>query len=451
MQEVTLGQIYVNTSLYDSPLQVGANGSIQPGLAVSWHFTTPKQLVLNLRHGVKYTDGTAFNAASAKFGLDRQAQKTSVYATQYSEVAGIAGTGPYQLTITLKSPDPAILDVLAGRSGYLVSPAAVAKYGSKYGLHPAGTGPFMLVSYTPNSEVVLKRNPHYWQAGRPYLNGIVYHVITNDTTKTVAVASGELQTEDYVLPIDAPRVQGQPSIVVSKWPGTLTPYIPMNYHVPPLNDPAVREAISLAIDRPLIAKNVFLGDAQPANSILPPSYTQYDKSLPPPLPDVAKARQLLHGRHLQLTMQVPPTYINESQVIKQELAAVGINVALQNMDWATLVQNFYKNNFQLQAEDNTGQYPNAALTWGGFFTPGGGYNGLNFTDPRITRAMTSAESASSPVEVNHDFAMAQEAAYSDNIYVPIVWVANLRATSARLHGVKETPDAFLSFTNAWLG
>ena len=449
--EVTLGQVYVQTSLYDALLQVGAGGSTQPGLAVSWHFATPETLVLNLRHGVTYTDGTPFNASSAKFGLDRQRAKTSLYASQYSDVTDIAVTGPYQLTITLKSPQPALLDVLAGRSAYLVSPSAVEKYGSKYGLHPVGTGPFMLVSYTPNSEVVLKRNPHYWQPGRPYLDGIVYHIITNDTTKTIAVASGELQTEDYVLPVDATRVQSLSSVKLSKWPGTLTPYIPVNYHIAPLNDPTVREAISLAIDRPSIAKNVFLGNAQPANSMLPPSYSAYDKSLPAAVANVAKAKQLLHGRHLELTMQVPPTYTDEAQVLKQQLSAVGITLKLQNMDWGTLVNNFYKNNFQLQAEDNTGQYPNAYLTWGGFFLPGGGYNGLSFEDPRITQALMGAQAASNPSQVSSAYAVAQQAAYSDNIYIPIVWVSNLRASSTRLHGVPELPDGFMDFANAWLG
>jgi peptide/nickel transport system substrate-binding protein len=449
--EVTLGQIYVETSLFDSPLQVDVNGNIRPGLAESWHFVTPQKLVLNLRQGVTYTDGSPFNAETAKFGLDRQREKTATYAGLYSDVADITVTGPDQLTITLKSPDVSFLNVLAGRSAYLVSPAAVKQYGSKFGLHPVGTGPFMLDSYRPNSEVVLKRNPQYWQPGRPYLDGVVYHIITDDTTKTVAVVSGQLQTADYVQSVDADRAKGQPSVALSTWPGTLTPYIPINYHIPPLDDPSVREAISLAIDRQSIAQNVFLGNAQPANSMLPPSYPAYDSSLPTPVADVEKAKQLLHGRHLELTMQVPPTYKDLAQVLKQQLEAVGITLTLQNMDWGTLVNNFYKNNFQLQMEDNTGQWPNADLTWGGFFMPGGGFNGLNFEDPQITSALTSASAATSQSDVNSFYAKAQQAAYSDNIYVPVVWVSNLRASSTRLHGVPELPDGFMDFRNAWLG
>jgi peptide/nickel transport system substrate-binding protein len=448
--DATLGEEQVLVSLYDTPLEIGASGRVAPGLAVSWRFATPEKFVLNLRHGVRYADGTPFTAQSAKFDLNRQRGKSSSYAGLYSDVTGIAVTGPSQLTITLKSPDSSFPDVLAGRAAYMVSPTAVRKYGSKFGLHPVGTGPFMLVSYTPNNEAVLKRNPHYWQAGRPYLDGVTYRIIPNDTTKTVAVVSGELQTEDYIEPVDAPRVHGQPGVRLSKWTGTLTPYIPVNYHVAPLNDPKVREAISLAINRQSIAKNVFLGDATPVGSMLAPAYAQYDRSLPPPVADLAKARQLLGGKHLHLTMQVPPTYTNEAQVLKQQLAAVGITVTLQNMDWGTLVNNFYKNNFQLQAEDVTGQWPNAQLIMGGFFLPGGDYNGLKFSDPRITSALAAAQSATSAAAANNAYAAAQRAAYADNIYIPIVAVSNLRATSTRLHGVPELPDGFLDFRDAWL-
>jgi peptide/nickel transport system substrate-binding protein len=266
----------------------------------------------------------------------------------------------------------------------------------------------------------------------------------------VAVVSGELQTEDYIEPVDAGRAKGQPGITLSKWTGTLTPYIPVNYHVPPLNNPKVREAISLAIDRRSIARNVFLGDATPVTSMLAPAYSEYDRSLPLAGPDITKAKQLLGGRHLHLTMQVPPTYTSEAQVLQQQLAAAGITVSLQNMDWGTLVNNFYKNNFQLQAEDVTGQWPNAELIMGGFFLPGGDYNGLNFSDPRITKALAAAQAAASPEAARRAYDTAQQAAYQDNIYIPIVAVSNLRATSSSLHGVPELPDGFLDFRRAWL-
>ncbi len=448
--DATLGEEQVLVSLYDTPLQIGASGLVEPGLAQSWHYATPEKLILNFRSGVHYTDGTAFTAATAKFDLARQAGKTSSYASIYSDVSSLVVTGPLQLTMNLKRPDFSLLDVLAGRAAYMVSPTAVRKYGSKFGLHPVGTGPFTLVSYTPNNEVVLKKNPHYWQPGRPYLNGVVYRIIPNDTTKTIAAVSGELQTEDYVLAVDATRATGQPSVHLSKWTGTLTPYIPVNYHVAPLNDPKVREAISLAINRQSIAKNVFLGDATPVNSMLAPAYTEYDHSLPPIASDPAKARKLLGGRHLHLTMQVPPTYTNEAQVLQQELAAVGISVTLQDMDWTTLVNNFYKNNFQLQAEDVTGQWPNAELIMGGFFLPGADYNGLHFSDPKVTTALETAQSTTSASVADKAYLTAQQAANADNIYIPIVAVSNLRISSVNLHGAPQLPDGFLDFRDAWL-
>ena len=449
--ESTLGAVNILPSLYDTLLQFNGKGQLVPDLATAWKYLAPTKLRLTLRSGVRYEDGTPFTAAAAKFDLQRQGEATSAYAGFYANIASITATGPTTLVVTFKSPDSSFVDALAGRAGYMVSPAAVRKYGSQFGLHPVGTGAFILSSYTPNSEVVLTRNPHYWQPHHPYLAGLDFHIITNDTTKAVAVASGELQTVDYIESVDAGRVSNASSVALTSWPGTLTPYIPVNFNVAPLNDPKVREALSLAIDRASLVKNVFLNEAQPANSLLAGDYPAYDRALPSTSANVAKAKQLLGGKTVQLTMQVPPTYTEEAQVIQQQLAAAGITLTLQNMDWGTLIDNQKKGSFQLQASDLSGEWPNADFILGGFFTPNGVFNRTHFSDPAITSALKDALATLARSRQAANYAKVQQAAFADNVFIPLVWEKNSRASSAKLHGVPQLPDGTLEFGSAWLG
>ena len=137
--DATLGEEQSLVSLYDTPLQIGATGLVRPGLAQSWHYATPERLILNFRGGVHYTDGTAFTAATAKFDLARQAEKTSSYASLYSDVSSLVVTGPLQLSINLKRPDFSLIDVLAGRAAYMVSPTAVRKCQVYIWVYPAAT------------------------------------------------------------------------------------------------------------------------------------------------------------------------------------------------------------------------------------------------------------------------------------------------------------------------
>src|SRR6266700_5529992 len=190
-------EIYYN--LYDSLLGIDAKLAFVPELATDWKYTDPQTVVLTLRQGVKFQDGTDFDATAVKVNLDRyltasdSARKSDLASVQSVE-ARDAGTA----VLHLKRPDGTLLAQLVDRAGMMLSPAAVRQAGAKLGVNPvgAGSGPFQFVEWKRDDHLTLKRNPSYWRkdkAGRqlPYLDELVYRPM-NDLNALLAA----LKTSD---------------------------------------------------------------------------------------------------------------------------------------------------------------------------------------------------------------------------------------------------------------
>jgi peptide/nickel transport system substrate-binding protein len=451
IDQTTLGQYFVEEQIFDSLLQSGTNGAVYPGLVTSWKERNPTTYVLVLRKGVQFTDGTPFNAAAVKFNIDRITGKTSSWFALTNEISSVSTPNSDTVIIHLHAPYAPLIPLMATRVFEMVSPTAVRKEGAvNFGRHPVGTGPFELENWVPNSYVTLKKNPHYWQAGRPYLDSVRFDIEPDSTTRVASLATGQLQTIDYVSGEDLTRVTNQPNLTFAKWPGVLVMYMALNPGHAPLNNPNVRQAIQMSIDRSAIAKDVEFGLGSPASSMLSPAYWAYSSEIPAIPYDPAKAKALLGGKHYTLQMQVPPTYVQHAQVIKADLARIGIDVNIQNMDWSTLVTNYFKANFQIQIEDQTSTWPDPNDQMSGFYTPHGAYNGTGVSDPKIVALIGKAQSASEQSVRKQYYVQAQKLAQPQAIYIPVFWELNARAWANDVHGLTKRPDSMFLLGNVWI-
>src|SRR5262249_49697417 len=202
-------QVYHN--IYEPLVVLDAKLGLKPGLAESWQQAEPKTLVLKLRRGVKFQDGTDFNAEATKFNFNRM--KTEPKSVRKGEVANIESVDvvdSHTVKINLKRPDAALLATLTDRAGMMVSPKVVQERGPDLENNPrgAGTGPFEFVEWVKDDHILLKRNDGYWnKQGGPYLDQIRYRPIPDDTVKLASLQSGEIDVMDYVLPRDVAAVK----------------------------------------------------------------------------------------------------------------------------------------------------------------------------------------------------------------------------------------------------
>ena len=170
---------FIMNQLYETLIDVDSSGKYIPGLVEAWEVKNDKTIILKLKKNVKFHDGTDFNAAAVKFVLERalKPETKAGFRTEIEDIQTIEVVDPTTVKLSLKSPSSAILGALANYAGYMISPAAIQKYGKDIVRNPVGTGPFKFMEAVEGDHITLARNESYHIMGKdgkrlPYLDGL---------------------------------------------------------------------------------------------------------------------------------------------------------------------------------------------------------------------------------------------------------------------------------------
>jgi peptide/nickel transport system substrate-binding protein len=449
----TLAATEVEAELYD-PLVFESGDKFEPALAVSWDHPSPLKYIFHLRKGVEFQDGTPFNAQAVKWNLDQERAPNSGSSWQQdlAAIKDIKTPDPSTVEIDLSEPYSPLLDVLANRPGYMRSPTAVRKYGDKFASNPVGTGPFKFVEWVKNDHLTLAKNPNYWDKGLPYLDKVIFKPIIDPTSKMNALISGQADMVDYVPVNLISKAQGDSSLVTEQKPPppNVVVYMPINTTTAPFNDPKVRQAVEYGINRDSIVKSVVFGAGEPAKSQLSSTSWGLTDSVPDIPYDPNRAKQLLGGKQYNVEIEVPPTYPDVAQIVAQNLGDVGINAKLVRMDWGTLVDNYYKGNYQMQVEDLLGETrtdPSGPLN--GFFFKNGGLNGTGYSDATSTKLLNEGLRVEDQSKRAQAYTELQKHAQTTAQYVPLYHPDTVRAWSDQLGGVTIPLNGFIYLRSVW--
>jgi peptide/nickel transport system substrate-binding protein len=296
--------VYNNLVIYDQHKAQNSLDDIQPELATSWKWSSDyRKLTFMLREGVKWHDGKPFTAQDVKCTFDLlQGKGEDKFRKNprkgwYWNLKDVVVDNPHQVTLELGNPQPAMLALLA--SGY--SPMYPCHVSAKdMRVHPIGTGPFKFVSYDRNKAIKLVANKDYWKKGLPYLDGIDLPIITNRSTAMLTFIAGKV---DMTFPTEVSwqnlkDIKAQaPKAVCQAEPTNVNTNLIVNRDVAPFNDPDIRMAMALAIDRK--AFNDILGEGHyviggtmeaPPQGVWGMPKEMLEK-LPGYSPDVAKSRE----------------------------------------------------------------------------------------------------------------------------------------------------------------
>jgi peptide/nickel transport system substrate-binding protein len=345
---------YVTENIYGGLLQRSLTGKIVPDVAISYSHPNSTEYKFKLRAGIRFSNGVKVTSADVKYSFERiiNPKTASAWSSIFDVISSIATPNASTVIFHLKSPFSPFLSYVSFE-GYapIISQAEVKKYGSLKD-HALGTGPFVLESYTPNVSVVLKRNPYYYEKGRPYLNGINFQIIPNDSTRLAAVKSGEVKLAWFSDPRTPALVGNDPSVkVLVPSLATNEEGLTFNQKTAPFNNTNVRRAVSEGIDRNAIIKLVLNGHGQ-VGSKIPPGETPYGYNGPASgLPystykptaakDLLKKAGYPHG--FTTTLNISANYaedVQAAQLIKSQLAKIGITVNISEKDWTTVLTNY---------------------------------------------------------------------------------------------------------------
>lgn len=318
---------------------------IEPDLATSWKVDGLKW-TFNLRQGVKFHDGTPFNAQAVKAHFDRMLgpEKPNRASRWVPYLDSVAVVDDATVTFTTRFPDPFFLDRLASDSGAIPSPTAVQKYGQDFRRNPVGTGPFKFKEWIPDERVVVVRNDEYW-GEKAYLDQVVIRPIPEAGARAIALEAGDVQLAAQIAPEQLPRIESNPNLRIETQATVLYMTVGLNNFKKPFDDVRVRQALNYAVDRPAIARNIYQGLADPVAGAIPRDATgaapvegfEYNP---------AKAKQLLADagfpNGFSTTLTGPkgryPKDFELQQAVQQQLAAVGVKVNLDIVEWARYLE-----------------------------------------------------------------------------------------------------------------
>jgi peptide/nickel transport system substrate-binding protein len=325
-------------------------------LATSWsHNATDTQYTFQLRHGVKFCDGTPFNAQSVVFSFERQLDPSNPdykYGPYpfgsffFGNVKSVTAKGPYTVVFTLKSPDASLLSLLTVATAFVVSPTTAMRDKGTFALHGCGTGPYELAKWQRGVQLVLERNPYY-TGPAPASSEIVFVPAVQSDTRVSELQSGSADIAIDPTPSSLASLVASGRFGVLKGVGPHVWWVGLNTLYKPLSNPLVREALNYAINKQAIIKGILYGTGIPATQPLSPGQLGYNASLAGYPYNPQKARQLLkqagypHGFTVNFFVPTSGSGMQEpvamGEAIQEYLQAVGIKVKIVELDWGTFL------------------------------------------------------------------------------------------------------------------
>ncbi len=328
-----------------------AKVNLHPDLATKW--TQSKDglsWTFTLRKGVKFHDGTPFNAEAVKYNFDRfiGPEKPLKSGLHDPIIKSVEVVNEYTVKFNLKVPFAFFLNNLAHSASGIVSPAAHKKWGKDLTLHPTGTGPFKFVEWVRGDRVVLERNDEYYE-GKARLERIVIRTIREDSSRVLGLQAGDYDLIVRIPPEEVPRLMREGRVRIDAEQSNRAIRIAFNMSKKPLDDLRVRQALNYAVDKDSIVKNIYQGMAAVIPTVVGPLNVGY-AAVKGYGYDPAKAKKLLadagYPNGFEISLWTPQgRYLKDyelAQAVQQQLAAVGVKAKLEAFEWGAYLAQLRK-------------------------------------------------------------------------------------------------------------
>lgn len=456
----TLARTFVGrivfAGLCDKLFDINERLEIVPQLATAYRWDDPQTLTVTLRSGVRFHDGEAMTAESVAYSLNRHLTlQGSFRRGEINSMQAVEVVDPQTVRIRLRDPFAPFVSQLTDRAGMIVSPRAAEAAGRNFGNRPVCAGPMRFVERVAQDRIVLERFPEYWDAGRIHLNRVTYLPIPDNTVRLANLQSGALELVQTIEPDDVRSVQRNNRLRVSVSDELGYQGITFNLgngaraQTPFGQNPRVREAFELAIDRAAINQVVYEGQYTVTAQGVPPANPFHVRSIQPEPRNVARARQLLAEAGVRTPLPVEMTVPNNpdlrqvAEVIQAMVREAGFDLRINAMEFASSLQAATRGDFETYLLAWSGRVDPDGNTWT-FIHSQGPQNDGRYSNPEVDRLLNAAR-----VETD---AERRRALYED------MWRTSLRqdrhriylwhrknivAHTARLTGFRAVPDGLI--------
>jgi peptide/nickel transport system substrate-binding protein len=476
MAQATDGEsIKAGIQIYENLVKFGDNSmDVEPQLATSWTVSDDGLTwTFKLREGVKFHDGTPFNAQAVADSYNRIIDenhrfysygKWKYLSLSLQPVKEIKVIDDYTVSFIADKPYAPLINNLALWLCPIVSPTAMEKYKDQIGLNPVGTGPFKFEKWVKDDQIILTRNEEYW-GGTPKLEKIILKAIPEPSARLMALQSGTVDIADDLDPDSITLVKQDPNLAVIESPSVNVGYLALNTEKPALKDARVRQAINHAIDKNVLIQTIFQGLAIPAKNPFAPSIWGYNDAIEPYEYNPEKAQALLKeagfdkNTELELwAMPVSRAYmpdpVKTAELIQAYLSAAGIKAKIVRYDWGAYLE-----------KTANGEHDMCMLGWlGGNADPDNFLYGLLSSDTantpgaanialwkneEFTELVKKAQTVFDKAERTKYYLKAQEIFHQEAPWVPLAHSTTVRCYNKRIHDVPLRPNGLNSFQMVW--
>ncbi|GKV70562.1 glutathione ABC transporter substrate-binding protein [Sporosarcina sp. NCCP-2716] len=419
----------IHGKVYETLVQFDKDMNIKPLLATEWEQPDDLTWKFTLKEGVKFHDGSDFNADAVKKTLDRILDPAtgSPQSSKLGMISEVIAEDPTHVTLKLSEPYAPLLSILASNEGSIISPEAVGESAEKLATHPVGTGPFVFESWKSGQDITLVKNKDYW--GTPVkLDKVVFKVVPEDATRLAMIEQGEAQISDQVPVTEIDRIEASDTLNLYRTEGLAVEYVGFNTTVAPFNDVKVRKAVSYAIEREAILSGVYNDVGTLANVAMSPKVFGYSKDVEAYPYDITEAKKLMkeagleNGVSVKLLTSDRKERINMAEVIQSQLKGIGVNVEIQVMEYGAYID-----------EVDGGKHQMFIGGWGNA-TGDGDYNQYNlfhsdsigspgnhfyYQNPEVDKLIEQGRVEMEPAKREEIYKEAMQKEMDDAVYVPI--------------------------------
>lgn len=333
--------VEVTSQIFDTLVTVDAEtGEIVPQIAESWEQTDALTYVFKIRKGIKFHDGSELTAEDVKFSLDRAINSAAVsYIVNF--ISDVTVNDEYTVTVTTNAPYAPALRNLAIPFAAIVPKAVVEADEDAFILNPVGSGPYTFVEWKQGDHITLKAFDDYY-AGKAATENLIMKVIPETSQRSIALETGEIDLAYDMAVNDIPKVNSNEKLTVYEVPSLTCWYVSMNMNKEPFNNPLVREALTMAIDRQTIIDTINAGSGEPADAIIAPAAFGYHSTGVPEY-NPEKAKELLaeagypNGFSTSLWVNDNQSRIEMCQAIQAMLLDIGVDCAVEVIEFGSFI------------------------------------------------------------------------------------------------------------------
>ena len=449
-------------NVYDTLVAFDPSGKIMPSLATKW--TTSKDgltWTFTVRSDVKF-NGRPFEASDVVYSINRikDPATKSPRSGDFELIKSITAPSKTTVVFTLSKPFSPLLSKLAFSLNVIVPKEDAATLSTK----PVGTGPFSFVSYTPQTRMVLKKNPDFW--GRdakgnklPYLDGITFSYLPDATARVTALQTGNVDWIEYAPSTAIQMLKADSKVNVLGGPSANYRSLFLNLAQKPLNDARVRRAIAYAINNQEIVDVALLsvgGIALPGTDIPTGNYYAF----PTPgygKPNLDKARALLkeagypNGFPLELTVTSTYDFLRSpAEIIQAQLAQIGIKVTISALEWSVYLPQVLAKKYSATILGESGQGDPDDYLYTPFASDSGG-NLTNFKDATIDKWLAQGRTVADPAARKRIYADVQKRLVDLSPMVFLFSSTQYEADTKKVQGYVHFPNtSYIGLRTTWI-